>query len=296
MNPRKFIGWDASPRRPCPGRPRTPRRCVPTGEIDRRVAVSTSPQGSPHSENSMRRTDAESVLAQRFDFAEAEKEFKRAIELNPNYATAHQWYSDSVLMPTGRLEAALAEIKRALEIDPLSPVINGVLGLAYNDSDHYHEAIEQLRRTIELEPGWYLAHLWLGDALEGHGDYSAAIAEYQNARQLGDDPAIQAGLAFAYAGSGNQNDARKMLEELNERSKKEEYVSSFAFAVAHVALGEKDEAMRWLEKAYQDGAGSDLESIQVDRRLASLHGYPRYEKLISLIFGPRKGGSPNTSN
>jgi len=231
-------------------------------------------------------------LAQRFEFAEAEKEFKRAIELNPNYATARQWYSDSVLAPTERLQEALAEMKRALELDPLSPVINGDLAVAYEAVDRYDEAIEQFHRTIELEPGFYKAHLWLGNVLEVYGDLAGAIAEYQKAGELSDDPGIPAGLASAYVALGNKKEAVKILDQLRERSK-HQYVPAAIFAMLYLALGNKDEAMRWLEKSYQDGAGADLQGIRLDRRMASLHGDPRFEKLISRIFGPQKKASPS---
>jgi TolB-like protein/Tfp pilus assembly protein PilF len=224
-------------------------------------------------------------LAQRFEFPEAEKEFKRAIELNPNYATARQWYSDSVLAPTERLQEALSEVKRALELDPLSPIINAELAVAYEAVDRYDEAIEQFHKTIELEPGFYKAHLWLGNALEVHGDLAAAIAEYQKAGKLSDDPGIPAGLASAYVALGNKKEAVKILDQLQERSK-HQYIPAAIFAMLYLALGNKNEAMRWLEKSYQDGAGIDLQGIRLDRRMARLHGDPRFEKLVSQILPP----------
>ncbi len=226
------------------------------------------------------------VLAQRLEFAQAEKEFKRAIELNPNYATAHQWYSDSVLIPTERMPEGLAEVKRALEVDPLSPIINAELALAYDAVDRYDDAIEQFHRTIELEPGFYKAHLWLGNALEVHGDLAAAIVEYRKAAEVSDDPGIPAGLASAYAALGNTKKAVKILDQLQERAK-HQYVPAAIFAMLHLALGNKDEAMRWLEKSYQDGAGIDLQGIRLDRRMARLHGDPRFEKFVSRILPPR---------
>ena len=183
-------------------------------------------------------------------------------------------------------------MKRALELDPLSPIINGELAVAYETVDRYDEAIEQFHKTIELEPGFYKAHLWLGNALEVHGDLAGAIAEYQKAGELSDDPGIPAGLASAYVALGNKKEAVKILDQLRERSK-HQYVPAAIFAMLYLALGNKDEAMRWLEKSYQDGAGADLQGIRLDRRMAPLHGDPRFEKLISLIFGPQKKASPS---
>ena len=263
-----------------------PKDCLPKAEASAKKALELD-NTLAEAHNSLA-----SVLTQRFEFTEAEKEFKRAIEMNPNYATAHQWYSDSVLAPTGRLQEALAEMKRALELDPLSPIINGELAVAYETVDRYDEAIEQFHKTIELEPGFYKAHLWLGNALEVHGDLAGAIAEYQKAGELSDDPGIPAGLASAYVALGNKKEAVKILDQLRERSK-HQYVPAAIFAMLYLALGNKDEAMRWLEKSYQDGAGADLQGIRLDRRMAPLHGDPRFEKLISLIFGPQKKASPS---
>jgi TolB-like protein/Flp pilus assembly protein TadD len=263
-----------------------PKDCLPKAEAAAKKALELdNTLAEAHS-------SLASVLTQRFEFTEAEKEFKRAIEMNPNYATAHQWYSDSVLAPTERLQEALAEMKRALELDPLSPIINGELALAYETVDRYDEAIEQFHRTIELEPGFYKARLWLGNALAVHGDLAGAIAEYQKAGKLSDDPGIPAGLAWAYAALGNKKEAAKILDQLQERSK-HQYVPAAIFSMLYLALGNKDEAMRWLEKSYQDGAGIDLQGIRLDRRMAPLHGDPRFEKLISLIFGPQKKASPS---
>ena len=103
--------------------------------------------------------------------------------------------------------------------------------------------------------------------------------------------AFRQGLASAYAALGNKKEAVKILDQLQERSK-HQYVPAAIFSMLYLALGNKDEAMRWLEKSYQDGAGTDLQGIRLDRRMDSLHGDPRFEKLISLIFGPQKKAAP----
>ena len=227
-------------------------------------------------------TSLAAALARRFEFTAAEKEFRRAIELNPNYATAHHWYSDSVLAPQDRLEEALAEMKRALEVDPLSPIINGELAMTYYALGQSDKALEQCHRTIDLEPGFYVARMWLGDALDAKGDYTAAIAEYEKAWQLSSDPVVLGWLARTYAVSGNRTEALKVLAQLNELSKAR-YVPDYTFAIVHLGLGDHEETLRWLELCSERGA-SALLSLKSDPRLQPLHGHPRYERLVARVF------------
>src|SRR5881227_2611410 len=154
-------------------------------------------------------TEAHTALAQvhcyyDFDFSQATSEFQRAIELNPNYATAHQWYGNSALVALGRFDEAIAEVKRAIELDPLSLVINTDLGATYYRARRYDEAIEQLHKTLELDPGFYYARWNLGSALSAKGAIGEAIGEYQKARALNDDPLVLGLLTRAYAFSGNK--------------------------------------------------------------------------------------------
>src|SRR6266496_3777962 len=131
---------------------------------------------------------AETLAIYDFDFARAIAEFKRAIELNPNYATAHHWYGKGPLMALGRFNKAIAEVKRSVELDPLSMINNADLGQTYYMAHRYDEAVDQLRKTVEIEPGFYYAHSDLGKALQVRGDLAGAIAEFQKARELNDDP------------------------------------------------------------------------------------------------------------
>jgi TolB-like protein/tetratricopeptide (TPR) repeat protein/class 3 adenylate cyclase len=224
------------------------------------------------------------------DFSQATREFQRAIELNPNYATAHHWYHDSLLVSLARYDDAIAEEKRALELDPLSLIINADLGRTYYFARRYDEAIEQLRKTLEMDPGFYYTHWNLGRALEAKGALEAAIGEYQKARALNDDPQVLGLLAHAYAFSGNKTEALKILDQLKELSK-QRYVSAYSFALVYLGLGDKEKALHWLEQSYQDRAGYDLGWIKVDPFLDPLRGEPRFEKLASLIFPPQKSNS-----
>jgi tetratricopeptide (TPR) repeat protein len=209
-----------------------------------------------------------------FDFSQANREFRRAIELNPNYATAHQQYGNNTLSALGRFEGAIAEGKRAVELDPLSLVINADLGMNYYYARRYDEAITQLRKTLEMDPRYYYAHVNLGEALAAKGAFDEAIGEYQQARALNDDPFVLGLLGHAYASSGNKTEGLKILDQLKELST-QRYVSALSFAIVNLALGDKQEALRWLEQSYDDRAGADIGWIRVDSLLDPLHGDPR---------------------
>ena len=225
---------------------------------------------------------AEALASYDFDFPQAIAEFKRAIELNPNYATAHHWYGNSVLMVLGRFDEAIAEVKRSVELDPLSIINNADLGQTYYMAHRYDEAVDQLRKAVEIEPGFYYAHSDLGQALQVKGDLAGAIAEYQKARELNDDPFPLGQLGNAYAVSGKTAEALKILDQLEQISK-QRYVAAYSFALVHLGLGHKDDALRWLEKSYEDRAAYDAISIPHDPLLAPLHGDPRFEALVEKI-------------
>ena len=217
-----------------------------------------------------------------FDFSQAIREFQRAIELNPNYAIAHQQYGNNTLSALGRFDEAIAEGKRAVELDPLSLVINADLGTDYYYARRYDEAIAQVRKTLEMDPGFYIAHLGLGQMLDAKGAHDAAIVEFQKARALNDDPAVLGMLGRAHGFSGNKTEAEKILDQLKKLSK-QRYVSAYSFALVYLGLGNKEEALRWLEQSYQDRAGSDIGYIRVDPLLDPLRGDPRFEALAEKI-------------
>ena len=229
-----------------------------------------------------------------FDFSQANKEFQRAIELNPNYATGHQQYGNNTLSALGRFDDAIAEGKRAVELDPLSLVINADLGMNYYYARRYDEAISQLRKTLEMDPGYYYAHVDLGQVLAAKRAFGEAISEYQKARALNDDPFVLGLLGHAYASSGNKTEALKILDQLKEVSR-QRYVSMFSFAIVYLALDDKQEALRWLEQSYQDRAGADIGWIRVDSLLDPLHGDPRFEALAEKIVPAREFGTKTTA-
>jgi TolB-like protein/tetratricopeptide (TPR) repeat protein len=216
------------------------------------------------------------------DFDGSIRGFRRAIELNPNYATAHHWLGIGPLSRSGRFDEAIVEGKRAVELDPLSLINNADLANDYFLARRYDEAIEQVRKTLEMDPGFYSAYIALGQALEMKGARDAAIEEYQKARALNDDPSILALLGHAYASSGNKTEAVKILEQLQELSK-QRYVSAYSLAIVYLGLGDKEEALRWLEKSYQDRAGGDIGGIKIDPVLDPLRGDPRFEALVQKV-------------
>ena len=194
-------------------------------------------------------------------------------------------------MPLGRFDEAIAEVKRAVELDPLSLIINEDLGNTYYYARRYDEAIEQLTKTLEMDSSFYYAHWSLGVAFEAKGTLDAAIEEYQKARALNDDPFVLALLGHAYASSGNEAEALKILDQLKELSK-QRYVTAYNFAIVYLGLGDKEEALRWLQKSYQDRAGYDIATIKVDPFLDPLRGDPRFEELVAKVLAPKNGSSP----
>ena len=184
---------------------------------------------------------------------------------------------------TGEFDKGIAEVRRALELDPVSPIINVDLGTVYTLARRYDEAIAQLRGTVEMNPQFYRGHLCLGLALELKGATGEAIAEYRKAFELNDDPVVLAFLAHAEVSIGKQDQARQILGQLTEEAKAR-YVPAYAFAVIYLVLGEKDQAVDWLEKAARDHAGPYVYLIKVDPYLDPLRGDPRFEALVSAIL------------
>ena len=183
------------------------------------------------------------------DNAGAEREYLRAIELNPNYATAHHWYADFLLM-TYRPEEAMAEIRRAQELYPLSPIINTTLSEHLYFALRYDEAAAQLQKTLEIDPDFYHARYLLGLTYEQKGMYGDAISEFQKAYALAGDRAglTLAALGHAYAVSGHEHKARQALGELF----KFDHTSPYAVATVYAGLGERRQAFEWLRKAHKE--------------------------------------------
>ena len=218
------------------------------------------------------------------DMAGSISEFQRAIALNPNYATAHHWYGNGPLLALGRFEEAIAEGKRAIDLDPLSPIINADLGQNLFCARRYDEAIAQLRKTLEIDPTFYYAHYNLGMALQLKGDLPAAIAEYTQAQQLSDDLFVPVLLASAKAKSGDKDAAVRLLAELEEVSQ-HRHVPSYFRTFLYLSLGNRDEAVRWLEQGIAHHDGVNINMIKIDPWLDPLRGDPRFELLVQKVIG-----------
>jgi serine/threonine-protein kinase len=213
-----------------------------------------------------------------WDWQGAEREFKRAIVLNPNYANAHNWYS-LYLEATGRLDDAIAEAKRAQEADPLSLISYVAAGQAFYFARRSDQATEQLRMALEMEPSFYLAHWLLALVYEQERRYEDAIAEDEKALSVsGGAPRALSVLGHAYAMSGKRSEALKVLAELKNLSK-QRYVAPFHTAVIYAGLGDKGRSLEWLERAYEDHY-DQLAWIRVDPKFDSLRAEPRYHDLL----------------
>ena len=226
------------------------------------------------------------VLCYDFDMAGSISEFQRAMALNPNYPTAHQWYGRHPLTALGRFDEAIAESKRAIELDPLSPVINTDFGATLINARRYDEAITQLRKTLEIDPTFHYAHYTLGIALQLKGDVPGAISEYTKAQQLSDDPFVPVMLAIAKAQLGDKDAAKQMLTELEEDSQ-HRYVRAYWRALLCLSLGNREEAVRLLEQGVADHEGLDIAWSKVDPLLDPLRGDPRFEALVQKVVGPK---------
>jgi TolB-like protein/Tfp pilus assembly protein PilF len=211
-----------------------------------------------------------------WDWSGGEREFQRAIELNPSDAYAHLTYGVT-LMLTGRSEQAIAEVKRSLELDPLSLAGNRNLGYVFYFARQYDQAIEQERKTLELDPNFIRTHLMLGNAYIQKSMYKEGIAELEKESALfPDSPGPVSWLGYAYAVAGRRAEAQKMLDQLTELSK-QKYVAAVDAARIYSGLGEKDKAIEWLEKGYEDRS---IVFIKVDPTFDPLRSDPRFADLL----------------
>jgi TolB-like protein/Tfp pilus assembly protein PilF/DNA-binding winged helix-turn-helix (wHTH) protein len=230
-----------------------------------------------------------------WDMAAADREFRRALELSPGYAFAHLWQA-VFLTAEGRFEEARAAGERALALDPLSVAVRENQGWLRYSAGEYDEAIGRLGRALELDPGYPHAHRYLGLCHLMKGDHARAIDELSRTRAaLPDDPQTIAELAIAHARAGDTPRARALLQEL-EGARERGYVSPWLFALVTANLGEKEEALTWLERGYDEHA-SHLVFLKVDPLLRDLRGAPRREDLLRRLGldGPRGPAPKQTS-
>lgn len=220
-----------------------------------------------------------------FDFKGADREYERAIDLNPNYATAHQWRSEN-LSALARVDEALAESRRALELDPLSLIINRNYGDCLVDARRFDEAIEQYHKTIEMDPSFVTTYYFLGRAYEGKGMYDQAVAEYVKAAEFGGFTAQGlAKMKAAYAKGGWRGYLEESLTQLTARSNSG-YTPPFVMATAYARLGRKDEAFAYLEKGFQQ-RDFRITLVKVSFEFDSLRSDPRYDDLLRRIGLPQ---------
>jgi tetratricopeptide (TPR) repeat protein len=211
-------------------------------------------------------------------WAEAESEFKRALELSPNSANAHLFYSH-LLSNLGRHEEALAEIRTARELDPLFPFAGALEGQSLSNAGRNDEALDRLRKTSELAPNFWMPHLFASGAYIEKGMYDEAVAEAQLATKLSPfQTASVAYEAYALAKSGKQDQARVKLNDLLELSRKR-FVPPFHIALIYSGLGEQNEALGWLERAF-DQRDPKITFLKVNRKLNSLRNEPRFIDLM----------------
>ena len=215
-----------------------------------------------------------------WDFSGAESEYRKSIELAPNYSTAHQWYAIE-LAGLGRMDEAIREITRAQEIDPTSLIANVNAGWIFYHARQYDRAIEQMRKSLEMDPNIARGHWAISEPLEQEHRYDEAIAELQKARQLDETPIMLALLGHVYAVSGKRDEARKILERLKELSK-DTYVDPYFMAEIHTALGERDQAFAELENAYNQRS-SWLVWLKVEPKFDALRSDPRYGELLKRV-------------
>ncbi len=217
-----------------------------------------------------------------WDWRGAEQAYQRALELNPGYATAHQWYGE-YLIQMGRFDEAARQMELARSLDPLSLIINTNLGWTFFMAREYDRAIAQLRKVVELDAHFVNARLKLGLAYMQKGLLAEAQAEFQQAQALaGESSQILSARGYTYALAGAQAEAKRIVKQLEARARTG-YVEPSDIALVYVALGQPDEAFAWLQKAYEQRSEALLCWLKVDPRVDALRGDRRFAELLSAV-------------
>jgi tetratricopeptide (TPR) repeat protein len=214
-----------------------------------------------------------------WDWGGAETEFRKAIQLKPEYATAHQWYAEQ-LSAQARHREAIREAKKAVELQPHSSTSISLLGLTYYFARQEDEALAQYRLALQFNPSHLLTFFFLGYLYEQQGKYEDAISAFQKGVELAQGAGL-AHLGHAMAVSGNRDEAHRILERLQSRSAKA-YVSPLDIAIVYIGLGDREPAFLWMERAYEDHS-QWLEQLKVDPRYDSLRSDPRFGSLLKRI-------------
>jgi TolB-like protein/DNA-binding winged helix-turn-helix (wHTH) protein/Tfp pilus assembly protein PilF len=230
--------------------------------------------------------DAHTSLAgalQDFDWTwkEVEQEHKRAVELSPGYATAHQWYGNYLNM-MGRFEEAQDQIRQARDLDPLSLIINCNVAWAYHLARNDERALEEFQKTKDMDPNFYWPHLGLGRVYVAKKMYTDAISAFERATELsGSNSMVLSELGHAYAVGGRKRDAYRILAKLEESSR-QRYISAYDIGLVYVGLGQQEEAMDWFERAYREHCRS-LQFSRVEPRLDPLRSHARFQELLKRL-------------
>jgi len=216
-----------------------------------------------------------------FDFAAAEQELQRAIELNPNYVTARHYYS-IYLTAAGRLKEAREEIERAQKLDVLSVPVTTDMGFQLHYEGRQGEAIRQLQSALEMNPQFPLAHFWLGRIYTTLQQYDQALAEYEKVPALQTWQPMMAAKGYLYGVWGRPDQARKILTDFEALRSQNRFVTSYGVALVHAGMGNQVEALKWLEKAL-DEKSHWLIWLKLDPRWTSLHTEPRFQALLKKV-------------
>lgn len=219
-----------------------------------------------------------------WDWIGAEREFQQALKLNPNYATAHQWYGEFLVF-MGRTEESIKALRHAKELDPLSPIINTQVGYPYYCARQYDAAIVEFKNALELEPTFAPALNYLARSYQAKGMDDEAMSTFHKAvEHSGGSPVMKARLGWAYARIGKTVEARRILRELEDEAKTR-YVAACLIASLHVALGDKEEAFAWLDKAFQE-RDVLLLTLNIESHLDPLRSDRRFQDLVRRVGLP----------
>ena len=216
-----------------------------------------------------------------WDLVGAEREIKEALRLNPSSAQAHQYYS-GILTPMGRRDEAIAAARRAMELDPLSATVSTSLGVRYYYANRVDEAITTFLKTLEVTPGFAVAHWGLGQCYRLQGRLDEQIDQLRSAVQLsGGSTYMRAHLAYGYAVAGDRQRAETLRREIEAASSKR-YVAPYHLALIAAGLGENAEAMRWLERAYEDRSGWMM-FLPVEPEFDGMRTVPEFQRLLARV-------------
>ncbi len=265
-----------------------PNDCFPQAEAAARKALALDDTSS----------NAHAALASLkglngFDYPAAIAEYERTLQLNPNDATARQWFANDTLANIGQTEREVAEMKRAVELDPLSLIINSNLGWACIHAGRLDDAVAQLCKTVEMDGSFYYARYGLALALELKGAIPEAIAEYQKTISITDDSVPLGMLGRLYAAAGRKDEAQKTLQQLRQ-IREQRYIPAYSLALVYLGLSDRNQALNWLEQGYREHDGFNIGPIRIDPLLNSLHDDPRFEALAEKIVPAREFGKTVT--